>query len=232
VSSWPAIAAANNAEWCDAVCRAHGIETEVDAQAWTSRSRTPPLYPDAVTLVPHPPVPELLARIDSSPGCSIKDSFASLDLTGYGFRVLFDAQWVVRAPIDPPALPDSPRWVVVRDVDGFGAWENAWQSRDGAPDVLRADLLRTQSVTVLGAHVDDRVVGGAVLNRSAAVVGISNFFAEDPITSISWQGCVALVCALVPGATLVGYESGQTLGAVRTDGFTAVGPLRVWVHGV
>jgi hypothetical protein len=31
-------------------------------------------------------VPELLARIDTSVGCSIKASFASLDLATYGFR--------------------------------------------------------------------------------------------------------------------------------------------------
>lgn len=33
-------------------------------------------------------------------------------------------------------------------------------------------------------------------------------------------------------ATLVGYEAADTLDAVRTGGFTTVGPLRVWIHGV
>lgn len=226
VISWPAIAASNNAEWSDAVCRTHGIEAEVDDYAWTSRTRTPPLYPDAVTLVPDPSLPELLARIDSSPGCSIKDSFASLDLAVYGFRVLFDAQWIVRAPTEPQAIAASPRWTVVRNVDVFATWENVWRAGDGPLDVLRADLLYTEAVTVLAAQVDDRIVGGAVLNRSAAVVGISNFFAEDPITSESWQGCLALASALFPGATLMGYESGDTLDAVRTrgTGFAATSP--------
>ena len=38
----------------------------------------------------HPPeqLPDLLARIDSSAGCSVKDSFASCDLRPHGFRVL------------------------------------------------------------------------------------------------------------------------------------------------
>jgi hypothetical protein len=53
--------------------------------------------------VPHPSVPELLARIDTSAG--IKDSFASLDLTACGFRVRFDAQWIVRRG---PAIPSGP----------------------------------------------------------------------------------------------------------------------------
>jgi hypothetical protein len=66
------MAAANNADWCDLVCRAHGVETRFDEDAWTSRTRTPPGYPDAVTLVRDPSVADLLTRIDASVGCSIK----------------------------------------------------------------------------------------------------------------------------------------------------------------
>lgn len=230
MSSWPAIAAANNADWCDAVCRTHGIQAQGDADAWTSPTRTPPLYPDAVTLVPHPSVPELLARVDSSSGCSIKDSFATLDLSGYGFRVLLDARWIVRTPSAPLALLASPCWTAVRDLGAFATWEEAWRGADGARGVLRADLLRLEAVTILAAEVGDRIVGGAVLNRSSAVVGISNFFAKDPNMSDCWQGCLAFVDLLFPDVTLVGYESGQALGVVRTYGFDAVGPLRVWVR--
>jgi hypothetical protein len=92
VASWQTMAAANNAEWCDLVCGTHGAQTRFEEDAWTSRTRTPPGYPDAVTLVPHPSVSDLLTRIDSAAGCSIKDSFSTLDLTSYGFKVLFDAQ--------------------------------------------------------------------------------------------------------------------------------------------
>lgn len=99
------MAAANNAEWCDLVCRTYGAQTRFDEDAWTSRTRTPPGYPDAVTLVPHPSAPDLLARIDTSAGCSIKDSFASMDMTTYGFRVLFDAQWIVSGD----SCPAKPR---------------------------------------------------------------------------------------------------------------------------
>jgi hypothetical protein len=59
-------AARNNAEWCDALCRTHGARTTLDGVAWTSRTRTPPSYPDAVTFVPEPDVPSLLARIDTA----------------------------------------------------------------------------------------------------------------------------------------------------------------------
>ena len=45
-------AAANNAAWCDFVCRRHGLEPVFTADAWTCPTRTPDLHPDAVTLVP------------------------------------------------------------------------------------------------------------------------------------------------------------------------------------
>jgi len=225
-------AAANNAAWCDLVCRTHGISADLDGAAWTSRQRTPPLHPDAVTLTPGLAAADLLARIDTSPGCSIKDSSATLDLTRHGFRVLFDAQWIARSPTVPLAATDGPEWTVIRGTDDFTAWERTWRGEHGPADVLRADLLREQSVTVMAAHVDGCIVGGAVLTRSAAVVGVSNFFADDSITSVGWNGCLALATELFPGETLVGYESGDALDAARTHGFEAVGPLRVWVHEV
>ena len=45
-----AAAARNNAELCDLVSRAHGIDGAFASDAWTSPRRTPPFYPDAVTL--------------------------------------------------------------------------------------------------------------------------------------------------------------------------------------
>lgn len=105
--------------------------------------------------------------------------------------------------------------MVVRDVDVFATWEHAWRARGGPRDVLRADLLYAEAVTLLAAYADERIVGGAVLHRSAAVVGVSNLFAEDSIASESWQGCLALASALVPGATLV-VAATAAGGATRT----------------
>jgi len=224
------MAAANNAEWCDVVCRTHGVDATFNDDAWTSRSRTPTYYPDAVTLVPDPSVPDLLARIDASPGCSIKDSFASLDLTAYGFRVLFDAEWIVRAPATPPTLAVSPRWEIVQDVDTFVTWERAWRGDERPPGVLLVDLLHHDSVAVLAAHLGDRVVAGAVLNRSSEVVGITNFFADSQIASACWDGCLDLAGTLFPRSFLVAYQSGNALDAARTHGFDTAGPLRVWLY--
>ncbi len=49
---WVRAAAHNNAELCDLVGRGHGVVGEFGADAWTCSRRTPPRYPDAVTLDP------------------------------------------------------------------------------------------------------------------------------------------------------------------------------------
>ena len=228
-----AAAAANNAAWCHAVCRTHGLVPVAAADAWTSAARTPPLYPDAVTLQREVSIPDLLARIDASAGCSIKDSFASLDLESHGFSVLFDAEWIARPPRSgSPGGDAKTGWSVIEDSVAFAEWERAWRGEVGLADVLRPALLAEESVHVLAERDDhDWVVAGAVLNRSSGVVGISNFFVADRAdTSASWASCVGIAVALFPGSTLVGYESGAALGVARSHGFDAGGPLRVWIR--
>lgn len=110
-------AARNNAEWCAAMSRSHDLASEFRAQAWAAPTRTPPYYPDAVTLVPGADPAALTARIDTAvPGASIKDSFADLDLTEAGFQVLFEAQWIHR-PASAPTIPSGLAWDVAGDPD-------------------------------------------------------------------------------------------------------------------
>jgi hypothetical protein len=139
-------AAFNNAEWCDLVCRTHGAVTAFSADAWVSETRSPPAYPDAVTLHRSVLADELLTRIDTSAGCSVKDSFASLDLSGHGFQVLFDAEWIHR-----PADGGGPRpaaalgWRIVEGVDELEAWATA----HGGGAVFRPELLDDPRVAVV-----------------------------------------------------------------------------------
>jgi hypothetical protein len=231
VDTWRALAARNNAEWCDLVARSQGLTgTRWAADAWTSPARTPPLYPDAVTLVPDPSVPDLLARIDATAGCSVKDSFASCDLRPHGFRVLFEAEWIVATGAVSPLPPTGSGWEQVRDVAGLAAWERAWRADDGPLGPFGADLLDDDRVAVLARRAGGGVVAGAIASRSERVVGISNFFAgpDADAAATGWSGCLALVAALFPGLAVVGYESGAALAAAIHHGFTPAGPLRVW----
>lgn len=205
------IAARNNAEWCDIVCRTHGLPTAFHEHAWTCAQRAPELYPDAVTLSAAANAEDVLPRIDTAePGGAVKDSFARLDLGPAGFRILFDASWIHR-PAGPPVPETTTRWSVL----------------DTAPAPFRPELLAEDAVRVIGG-----ASGGAILNRSAGAVGISNLFSldgdTDAGTDAAWADAVSLAERLFPGVPLVGYERGESLEAALHNGFRQVGPLRVW----
>lgn len=158
--------ARNNAEWCDILCRTHGVPGQFDPDAWVSPRRTPPYYPDAVTLDPTASGSSVLDRIDTiDPDCSIKDSFATLDLGPFGFSVVHEAEWICREP--QPFLPVRPAgvsWTALETASELTAWAAAWDG-DGAPDGLfRPALLRDRSVKILGGFVDGSVVAGAIAN--------------------------------------------------------------------
>jgi hypothetical protein len=174
MDSWTAAAARNNGEWCDLVCRTHKATTLFDAAAWTSATRTPPHYPDAVTMAAEVSVVHLLARIDSTAGWSINDSFATIDLRPLGFRVLFDAQWIVstRQLVHPKG---GRRWERLRR-DDLAEWEAVWQGDGDRLGLFKAELFDDERVTFLASYERDHVVAGAILNRSNDVVGISNSF--------------------------------------------------------
>src|SRR5690606_22917901 len=102
-------AALNNAAWCDALCRAHGLPGAFTERAWTNPRRTPPYYTDAVTLSPEATPADVLPHTDATPGASIKDSFTTL--TPPGFGLLFEATWIHR----PGGTPGAHSWKVVQD---------------------------------------------------------------------------------------------------------------------
>jgi hypothetical protein len=228
VGAWQKLGAENNARWCDLVLGCHWGQGDFAQDAWTSRARTPPLFPDAVTLVPLPSVPDLLSRIDPSPGCTIKDSFASLDLAPYGFRVLFDAQWIM-SPAPPARAWSVPSdWTEFTDPGGLGFWEEAWCQGDGPRGLFLPGLL-SEAVDVLGRTENDRILAGGILNRSVGAVGISNVFSEAGQGSETWSGLAQCARAFFPDLPLIGYERGEALVDAQNSGFQAVGPLRVWL---
>ena len=224
-------AAHNNAEWCDIVCRTHGIIGSFHPHVWASRRRTPPYYPDAVTLDADATGEHVLEIVDSStPGCSIKDSFARLNLAPSGFRILFEGDWIRRAPEQPVRANRSDiRWRRVRDAGALPAWEAAWSGGAAATELFLPELLDHVAVVVLGGYIRDLLVAGAILNRSGAAVGVSNLFTTLGDLGAAWAGCLAAVARAFPRLPTVGYESGDALAAAHENGFTSIGRLRVWI---
>lgn len=230
MNRWQAIGADNNAQWCDLVTRSHGGRGVFAQDAWTSATRTPRLYPDAVTLVASPNVPDLLDRIDASSGCTIKDSFAALDLTSYGFSVLFDAKWITWRAYPEESWGVPGEWTRVTDPEGLRRWEEAWQPDGSLPGGLFLPVLLSEpSVVFIGRFQHGQIVGGGVVNGSAEIAGISNVFSASGIESEIWSGLARCARAHFPNLPLISYESGEALEHAENSGFQAVGALKVWI---
>jgi hypothetical protein len=213
-------AADNNARWCDLVCRSHGLATRFVDDLWIVVDEAPPFYPDAVTLGPRADVLGHLPEAASG----VKDSFACLDLAPAGFRVLFDASWILqRSPrIATPTL----RWSPVGDADELRGWTRAAELEG----IIRAELLADPAVRIFAGRNDERgpIVAGVIANATGSVVGVSNVFGEEP--QVVWHDLQGVVAAAFPGRPLVGYEHGDPLGHAGEAGFSAIGPLRIWVR--
>ena len=223
------VAAQNNAEWCDAFCRTHGVVGRFRPESWFSPVRTPPYYPDAVTLLPDVTIEQVLSGIDASDGCSVKDSFAGLNLGAAGFRCLFRAEWLVREPAEP-RVPSARRWSAVTTAEQLGEWEAAWAEAPEGPGFFRRALLEDGTIGVLAGYDGDRIVAGAIANRSSTVIGLSNVFDVAGDLESAWVAGAAAAGALWGEMPTVGYDSGESLDAAHTAGFESIGELVVWLN--
>ncbi|MET8690088.1 hypothetical protein ABZV77_38365 [Streptomyces sp. NPDC004732] len=200
----------------------------VEGGVWASPRRTPPLYPDAVTLSPDATPDDVVSRIDlTSPGASVKDSFGVLDLSAAGFEVLFEAQWIHRPATDGGRAPGV--WEPVEGGERLAAWEAAWSGDGTSEGLFRAALLDDGAV-FLADTADGAISAGAVAYPGASVIGVSNLFAADDDLDGAWRSCLDATDRLWPGVPVVGYEHGDDLAAALRQGFEPVGPLRVWLR--
>jgi hypothetical protein len=217
------MAVENNARWCDLVCRSHGITTSWQEGFWVARQPSPQCYPEGITLqenlAPKQLIDELPAGI-----CSVKDSFADLDLASHGFEQLFEARWIYRAPTSGTAAPTG--WTTVSSEKDFDRWLEAC----GLADVLPAALLRDEGVRFLQRKRTHDVSAGAVLNRSGSVVGLTNLFSTNVALDEVWGDVAALCGQHFPSCPIVGYERGQDLDAAIKTGFNDLAALRVWLQ--
>lgn len=171
-------AVAENASWCALVCGGGHF----GQRAWTSPRRTPPYYPDAVTLDPRATAADVLPFIDGSAGCSVKDSFATLELPG--FSVLFEAQWIACGP---------------------GVPEPGW--RRAASPLGPSVAVLSRGANVVTAHRGDDVVGlsdfeGPEEGWPGAVAAVASAF--PGLAVVGYEHGDALEVALAHGARPLG----------------------------
>lgn len=231
----------NNVAWCDTVCRSHGRPGTYFDDIWVNRQATPRFYPNAITLTESGSAAQLTHIRDlvaaGIPGdWGVKDSFRAVDLATFGFRVLFDADWIWRLPDVPPPIADTTgvRWVRLADAEPLAEWERAWDGAldPGRPRIFLPALLADVDVAIIGAYDQQRIVAGVIATRAAGVVGIGNLFVPPDDGERFWAACVSAVIDSFPGLPLVGYETGTELDRVRMLGFEKTGPLRVWVRQI
>jgi hypothetical protein len=178
----------NNACWCDIVCRSHGVPTVRSEQLWVAPEGAPRLYPDAVTLAPQLAADFVLRGIDTGRGCSVKDSFADLDLSPHGFTVLFDGWWLFRGPASPRTRPRF-GWLPVTNEDDLERWAVA----AGLEGIIRPELLRDRTVHVLAVRDEQAVTMGAIITQTGATIGISNVFTTAAAPASAWRDLPAAV---------------------------------------
>lgn len=238
-----AAAVYNNAAWCEAVCAAHGLPGTWLQTGWLNTGPTPPFYPNLVTLGgpddrdAHLAMVERLLAASPAGELSVKDSFATLDLTAYGFEPLFEAEWLWLEPgRAPPAAADPGLWTRAATADALAAWERAWRDAGNDPGdagMFPSSLLRDE-VAFLGGSVDGRIAAGAIANRSkhrgCEAVGLSNIFLAEGGHVPFLDSLVESACSVFPGLPIVGYERDEDAAAMKALGFEGIGRLRVWLR--
>lgn len=231
-------AASNNAVWCDMVCRSHHVPGEFHETYWVNRHRTPIYYPNLVTLSP-------TTRLDSHRGAlaallterkaypvSVKDSFAILDLTLFGFQPLFQAQWLFRpASVARPqqGMADL-QWERIVSEEGLLRWEEAW-SQGTLPEtrLFLPALLHDADICIVAASKEGQIIAGAIANRTTRVVGLSNVFTPKREAERYWEGLLDTIADWSPALPMVGYERDEQLAVALRVGLRPLGPLRVWI---
>ncbi len=146
-----------------------------------------------------------------SAGCSIKDSFASLDLSAQGFRVLFEAEWIVHAGPSPTAEAAEPRGSRCTTRPGSSPGSGPGGATTTRRACSRSELLDDETIVVAGARRGDGFDAGAILHRSAAVVGVSNVFGD----ASAWAGCLAHRGVALPGHASRGLRARRRPGGRR-----------------
>jgi hypothetical protein len=233
------VGAMNNAAWCDAVCRARGAKTRYERALWINEDPSPPYYPNIVTLAPGLPLADVAGIVDRlrrSPQqeFAIKDSFSDLPLDALGMQLLFDAEWLWRAPTALPTRRRSLQWKRVDRAAELADWEAAWwpqrSVRPCAPgSIYAAGLLADPAVTLIAGHDGERLVAGVACTVAAGAVGLTCLFLPSDGDSDALRDELFLELATrFPGLPWVDYETGEEQATLQRHGFRAVGPLRVW----
>jgi hypothetical protein len=211
--------------WYDDICALHGVGSILADGLWSALDTPPPLHSDAVVVERAVTTDQVLVRLEGRARCGVKDSFATMDLTGEGMNLLFSATWIYREAGQGPNRSAPPGWTAVTSAGVLAEWT----ARHDTGDVLLPALLQRAHFRILAKYVDSRIVAGAVARLGSGIVDVSNVYAV-PGQQMNWAELAEVIDACFPGRPLVGYERGDALSAALDGGFVPSGELRVWVR--
>ncbi|MBV8485919.1 MAG: hypothetical protein JO077_23975 [Verrucomicrobia bacterium] len=173
--SWATKAARNNAEWCDFVCRSHGVPGEFYENIWTNRHTTPRFYPNAVTLSASQSTRQYeivgeLIKIGIPGDWAVKDSFDTLDLASAGFHELMRGEWIHRPTSEIPEIRiPGISWRKIEEVAELRAWEDAWRGNSQEESrIFMPRLLEEERIAFIAAF---QGIALFVLQKSRVMLG-------------------------------------------------------------
>ncbi|CAA9415551.1 MAG: hypothetical protein AVDCRST_MAG06-3168 [uncultured Nocardioides sp.] len=212
--------------WYDDIHAMHGIRTVVRDGLWRSTGPALPWHSIAKTLHPDLRDDAVASAVADRTDCSVADTYGTLDLSPYGFTLLFEAQWL-RHPGGPstrgPHLPEQ--WSVIDSADRLATW-SAIHDYAG---VLTEEALSHPRLTVLARYQGMDMLAGAVLNDAGPTVGLSNLWSLDGHSS-DVDGALAAAHTMYPGHPVTAYAQGDELARLTQLGFVPLGPHRVWLR--
>jgi hypothetical protein len=216
------IAAQNNADWYAMMWDIRGLRYKRSSNGFRAIDPPPPYHSWAVLAAPDAPVDALIAPCLHEPRFGIKDSFGRHDLSAFGLKELFSATWIW---CDPNVRSDTQQWEQITSPAALSSWEAAW--RENSPSDQRQfpeAILDRDDVGIWGRRKGRNYDAGFIANMSNDCVGLSNIFGKD-----ARPAATTLCATFGQGKPVVGYEQGADLAEALTQGWTATGPLKVWV---
>lgn len=226
-------AAQNNAEWCDIVCRIHGVPGEFLENIWINQQEVPTLlYPNAVTIKPlsNTTLDEIIHTLKEIPlkSYAIKDSFNELSPDKLDSKILFEADWIMidnKELIHPTTTSD---WTIIKDEKELENWEDAWNSDQSIGQrIFLPSILSEKGVFFLAKYKDDQIVAGGIINISRDVIGLSNVFTSEHSISNPWNEISVFAKEKISTLPCVGYERDNDLVQALEAGFKTIGRLKV-----
>ena len=232
-----AAAARNHADWCELIARSARIPTTRTGDLWAADVPMPQGHSDVVLLRPGAS-PDWGAIRGAKNGLTVIDSFADQELSEYGFEKVFEAEWIALDEAGDGAAADRrAEPVEASRAEPVEAWQRVgrdrfpdWLAEHGSINELEPSILDVAEVAVVEAVVDGRFVAGAIVHASEGVIGLHSVFLGDGSRVEAWRSLAGLAHTRFGHATLVGFETSDSVAAPLAAGFRAVGPMRVWAH--